>query len=866
MGGAYGPPVFRLLRLISYPQLKASWGRTALVVCGIATGVSLIVAINVINTSVLGNLQRAIELLAGPAQLEVTLGLGEVGFDETVAEAVRATPDVVTAIPLVRGTIGVGDTATETLQLFGADLVAEEDLQRYSVTSATDRRELLRTMEDPNAILVTESFAAARGLAVGKTLAVSTPTGNHELTIRGLLAPRGLALALGERLAVMDLFAAQRVLGKAGRVDQIDVVLRPDADVPAVAERLRAGLPDVLSVDRPAQRGVAYERVFASFRAMLTGISTLCLIAGVYIIYNTTATGAVQRASVLAVLRCMGGSPSQLFTLLMLEALLLGIVGTLFGYISGIFQGWLLSGMVASSMSVIFKMPFFVEAFALDWTQLAAIGVLGVAASLIASYSASRRVTRLDPLEILRSGARLAGLQTRPQRLLVWWAVAIAVAIAALVAQERYQSIAWGNFSAAVWNASIVIVAVPCTEWGLAFSRRVWQRLFPAEGGVAVASLTTSTTRTGVTVGAIALVLATTIVLTSLSHSFRDSAHGYIERLLDADLIVSAVTNEGGYLETPLPETVADELRRLPGVRAIETVRAVPGQTFRGDRIGLLALSDGFFDASGYPADWYDEGNAQTAAAAIRESRGVNVSNALSDRFGVHVGDTIELDTPTGRLRVPVVGVVPDFISDRGAVILSQRLFTDRWRDPTVTRFNVHLQSDATHADVRQRIEAALGTRYPLKILTLEEVLEYHDAYRRQAFAFTDAVQLLIVIVTVAGILDLLLSAIVERRRELAVWRLMGADDGAVRRSVVLESATVGLLGAILSGAIGWVTAWIWVRFNFRHLLGYYLVFTFPIFAALWYILLAMAATIITGRIASRYATRAPILEGLRLE
>jgi putative ABC transport system permease protein len=400
----------------------------------------------------------------------------------------------------------------------------------------------------------------------------------------------------------------------------------------------------------------------------------------------------------------------------------------------------------------------------------------------------------------------------------------------------------------------------------LALSRRLWRRFFPAEGGVAVASLTGSTTRTGVTVAAIALVLATTIVLTALSHSFRDSASNYIERLLHADLVVSAVTNEGGYLETPLPADLENDLRRVPGVRAIETVRAVPGQVFRGDRIGLLALSDGFFDTDGYPASWYGEGDARTAAAAIREGRGVNVSNALSDRFHVHVGDTIDLDTPTGRLHVPVVGVVPDFISDRGSVILDRRLLAERWRESTVTRFNVFLDPGASTDAVREGIETALGNRYPLKILTMTQVLEYHDAYRRQAFAFTDAVQLLIVIVTVAGILDLLLSAIVERRHELAVWRLIGADEGAVRRSVVIESATVGALGALLAAAVGWVTAWIWVRFNFRHLLGYYLSFTFPIFAALWYIVLALVATIATGSIASRYATRASILEGLRFE
>src|SRR5262249_34873808 len=147
------PGVLRLLRLISYPQLRASWGRTALVVGGIATGVSLIVAINVINTSVIANLRRTLDFVAGPAQLEVTLGLGELGFDEGAVDVVRSDPDVVAAIPLVRGTIGVADDPGRTLQLYGADLVAEEDLQRYTITTTTDRRALLKIMEDPTALL-----------------------------------------------------------------------------------------------------------------------------------------------------------------------------------------------------------------------------------------------------------------------------------------------------------------------------------------------------------------------------------------------------------------------------------------------------------------------------------------------------------------------------------------------------------------------------------------------------------------------------------------------------------------------------------------------------------------------------------------
>src|SRR5262245_32176581 len=106
---------------------------------GVATGVSLIVAINVINTSILANLGNTIDVIAGPAALEVTLGVGEVGFDEQATEIARRDPDVVAAVPLVRGTVGFVRDPDETLQLVGVDLATEDDLARYRITLTTDR-------------------------------------------------------------------------------------------------------------------------------------------------------------------------------------------------------------------------------------------------------------------------------------------------------------------------------------------------------------------------------------------------------------------------------------------------------------------------------------------------------------------------------------------------------------------------------------------------------------------------------------------------------------------------------------------------------------------------------------------------------
>src|SRR4029078_6798602 len=132
--------------------------------------------------------------------------------------------------------------------------------------------------------------------------------------VRGLLEAEGLATVFGGNLAVMDLMAAQRLLGKDRRVDQVAVLRRPGPSVAAVRARLAAALPTSLSVLRPALRGERFERVIGAFQAMLAALSLLCLLAGVFIVYNTTATAIVQRARELAIMLAVGAECRRIFS------------------------------------------------------------------------------------------------------------------------------------------------------------------------------------------------------------------------------------------------------------------------------------------------------------------------------------------------------------------------------------------------------------------------------------------------------------------------------------------------------------------------------------------------------------------------
>ena len=638
--------LLRLLRQVSYPQLRQSWGRTSLVVGGVAIGIALIVAINVINTSVLANFRRTIELIAGPAQLEITLGVGEVGFPDDVLDRVRdQEPMVEIAFPIVRGTVALAEN--QTLQLFGVNITDKAARERYRIQIETDGSDEFDWATDPlGSIAVTREFAAQHGLAIGRSIELLTPTGRRVFTVRGILQPEGLARVFGGAHAIMDYQAAETVLGKDGRLDQIDLILRDPNDVATVIKDLTPMLPSTLSIQPPRQRGTQYEQILNSFQTMLMSFSLLCLVAGIYIIYNTTSTGAVHRAFVMAGLRLIGADGNQLFALLMLESLVLGVIGTLLGIAAGISLARLLMGLVSRSMGIVFQLDFPVERLFLDRWELIGIGALGVVAAPLSSYFAARRLASLDPLEVSRSDMRRIGVSVSSGRLLLLWLVLVVICAGAFVLEVHRQSIGWGNFGSTLWFASSIVIAVPLVSVSSAVLSRLLSRMSAGSGRVAAESLFRSPARTGVTVAAVALVLTVAIMVASLTESLRSSASKYYQDggFLLGDLVVSAATTEGGWLETPLPERIAAQLKLVDGVRAVETARALPGHSYRHrevvERVTLLGLSDGLVASSHYGQGWYLEGSADAASKALQAGTGVNVSlcvcRPLRQAFGQH--------------------------------------------------------------------------------------------------------------------------------------------------------------------------------------------------------------------------------------
>ncbi len=72
-----------------------------------------------------------------------------------------------------------------------------------------------------------------------------------------------------------------------------------------------------------------------AFQTNLIAMSLLAMLVGAFLIYNTMTFSVLRRRTLLATLRIVGVTRGSLFRLLLLEAALLGLVGTLLGLLLG---------------------------------------------------------------------------------------------------------------------------------------------------------------------------------------------------------------------------------------------------------------------------------------------------------------------------------------------------------------------------------------------------------------------------------------------------------------------------------------------------------------------------------------------------
>lgn len=795
-------------RLILRPMLKQRL-RALVTMLGVTLGIAVMLAIQLANQGAIRGFSAALDAVSGKAALEIQCA--PLGIDEKLLPSLAWLREYGIAAPLMEAdVVAVSPVGQETLRLIGIDALRDPALRDYALTNEATMSsglDLMKFLGEPGALIITQALADRNGLKEGDGFEVLVGDRRRQVKVAAVLgAAKEDARALARQsLAVMDIAHAQMLLDRAGRIDRLELRLHDGVSVEVAEAAVRSRLPEGLSVQRPQRRTSAVEKMLAAFHFNLAMLSGIALVVGLFLIYNTISVSVMTRRSEIGMMRTLGVTRRQVLMLFMGEAFLLGVLGALLGVPVA---RMLAEGAIALTSATVDTLYVATAAtvppLAL-WHWLAALGI-AVPLSLGAAALPAAEAARVSPVEAIRgqvrdpmgSGASGGG---KAWKLLMASLACLAAGWLAALQPPVNGLPLWGHFSSlcAILAAAL---AVPAALRRTSTVLRPWLgRWLGIEGRLAASQIQASTGRLSVSVAALTVALALTAAIAVMVGSFRQTVVTWVDETMGADLYARPGTPPRSRNAPTFSEETLDILRSHPAVLSLDGHSSL--DLPHEGRLVKLVTVDFNQRMRDTRMAFKTAGDAAKILQTAREKGQVLVSESFALRFGVREGGVLKLTTPRGSREFGIAAQFYDYSSDGGTVMMDRDDFEKWFGSSRPTHLAVHLKPGSDPEKTRAEMLRMLEGRSLVSLFTNSglraEILRIFDS----TFAITWALEIIAVLVAMAGVAATMLTLVLERQDEIRLLRIAGADAGQVRRTIVIESGLLGLVSQVLGLAVG---------------------------------------------------------------
>ncbi|HVG02049.1 MAG TPA: FtsX-like permease family protein [Nitrospira sp.] len=877
-------PVMIFIRL-GWAHLSTHPGRSLLTTIGVGLGVAATIAVQAANGDVLRSFEQSVLTVAGPVALEVTAG--EAGMDERLITAVRDVAGVESARPVVEIDVhaAMGSGRQGSFRILGMDLLEELHSTRNRIPASLDafdssgNEEGLNGLLVPHGIMVGEALASDLQIRPQDALMLKVGGRDIAVTVTAVMNAVLAASSIWNRLAVMDIAAAQRTFHLIGRLDRIDVVAQPSVPVEKVAEAIRRILPPAVTVQRPIQRSRQVESMIDAFQMNLGVLSTVGLLVGIFLIYNTVSYTVTQRRREVGILRAIGMSEPTVVGLFLAEALLFGLAGGILGGVLGLTLGNVLVGMVGRTIHDLYApMADLAQVYVFSPESVRLLieaVVIGSGVSVLGALGPSLDAGRTIVVAALAPGEYEAAQQMRAVPL-GWGGVILLVIALACVFGQPVDGVPVFGYLATFLVLAGLSCLVPVLLQQVCRTRELEKTSHSPSFGGAIRHIAREQTargmgRNAVTVSAFLVGVAIMIGVMMMIRSFRHTVEIWIDQTVIADFIVAPAgwphASRSGTPNDTLPAEWKASLARAAQVSAVDAYRDLRIE-IQGRQVALVSRDLALHAArSRY---LFLEGESSTILKHAAEGEGAILSEVLANALHVTEGSRLTIMTPAGKKDLTVLGVFYDYATDGGKLIIDRSLFLRWWNDDAATLFPVYAESGVDLQQVRrglleilaQETEGLRSTTVLTNGQLREEILRIFD----RTFSLTYVLEAIAVIIAMLGIINTLVTSVVERRRELATLQALGSSPGQITALILWEAGYLGLLGTTMGLLGGIALAWILIRVINRQSFGWTIQISWPLGLMAEVAALALVASLLAGLWPARWAAKQPLVEGLRYE
>ena len=716
-------------------------------------------------------------------------------IDTRVLDTVKTAPGVAVAEGQIQGFAQIVKADGKALgtpgrgaPTFGFAWSSDPDLSTFHVVKG-------HAPQAPDQVVIDQKSADKSGYKVGSRVPVVTKHGRDVYQLVGLAKFGDANSLLGASAVLFTPETATVVLGEPDKFDVIAVKAASGVSQAQVVRNIDAALAkdNVPGVEAVTGKEITKENQsnvrqgLSFFNTFLLIFGVVALLVGSFIIFNTFSIVVAQRTREMALLRAIGAARRQVLTAVVGEAVLVGLVASIIGFVGGIGLATGLKGLLAALGIDIPAGGIVVPVNAAIWAF-----VTGLVVTTVASLAPALRASRIPPIAAMRD-VSIDRSSTSIVRILSGGLVTLAGIVALLAGLFGQQIAAVGVGAGVIFLGVAILGPVIASPVSAALGAPI-RALRGVTGRLAESNAARNPKRTSATAAALMIGVALVVFITIFGASIRSSVNAAIDKSMKADYVVTS----GSFGTGILPLQLEQKLKQAPGVTSVSGVRS--GQfEVKGSVKQLIAVDpnqvNSLFDVEVTKGDIRNLGTG-----------GIAVLNTTASDNNWKLGSPVTVRyAQSGTKTLTVQAIYKQ--NQVGSYIISLDAYAVNFSDQFDSQIYIKTAS-GPNPQVRQSLQAVMQD-YPAG--KLQDRNEFKQSQGNQVNTFLNLVYVLLtfaIVIAVFGIANTLGLSVIERTHEIGLLRAVGMTRRQLRSTIRWESVIVALLGAVLGLVIGVFFGW----------------------------------------------------------
>ena len=779
-----------------------SFTQSILAVLGVAVGIAVFVAVDLANDSAKQSFRNSAASIFGETEFQLigsTSGIPEKVYADVVKSA-ELQPLLNIIKPIIDKQINLVDTdgVEQKYRLLGINVINENvfsGTNNYGIDFLNSQTGLNLIAE--NQVFVSSLLATTKQLSITDEFLVKGT--NNKISIVGFFQnDNSLQRELMQNVIITDISVAQNITNSKGVLSRIDISSIDRQNQQTALDKWVSLLPSGVQLIPSYTYSDARKSITKSFDTNLLALSLLALLVGLYLIYNMMTFSIHRRKNLFGTLRAIGVTKNEIFSLVLVEGLLIGLLGAILGIMLGMLLAYFLLGLISSTINYQFfsSSPNTIEFEATIIYQALILGISGsIVSVLIPAWSASR----IQPRELIDIYGKYSTYNN--YHIILFFLGLLLCSIGYLITLAPLTNLIIGFIAMFLVIVGLSLTVPTITQMVLVVMSLILEKIGrPTIITLSVETIKNSLNTIAICIAALSVSIAMTIGIGCMIQSFRATVEEWLDQSLVADIYIAPPTLGFGQDLKGIDDEFIRYASDIPEINYISQLGSY--EIFKdGYLLNLIVVdsAEKIFD----DVVQLKEGEKKDIWKDFIQTDSILISEPLAFQKDIKLNDSFDILTDKGLKSFNVRGIYYDYSSTSGIAMVSKQVYDNYWNDSKVTSLALYLNDPEKSESVSNELLDKFDTDWDLQIISSKKLNDASMEIFDKTFEITFVLRSISLIVAFIGILGAISAIILSRAREFSILKSIGFTNNQLRSIIGNQTLIIGIISGLISIPLG---------------------------------------------------------------